>query len=95
MVSGRKMKKQYATVLSFNVKILPDAQDEARESGVKIISKEVIYHLLGEWKKHVEICIAQDRIEYGKGANFPVILEQIMHINKKAPLILGAKVIRG
>ncbi len=75
MQSGEKLKKEYATILSFNVKTLPEAEEYAKEKGVKIIAKEVIYHLEGEYFKHVEYCKEQARLEYGKGANFPVILE--------------------
>ena len=56
MDSGEKMKKQYATILSFNVKVNPQASDLAKELGVKIISKEIIYHLDVEYKKHAEWC---------------------------------------
>ena len=68
------MKRQYATILSFNVKILPEALALSKEKGVKIIAKEVIYHLTDDFKEHVQACIYEERAEYGRGANFPVEL---------------------
>jgi translation initiation factor 5B len=95
------MKKQYATILSFNVKVNPEAEELARELGVKVIAKEIIYHLDVEYLKHAEWCREQEQIAYGRDANFPVVLEQVAHIvcgggiKKPKPLIIGVKVLKG
>jgi translation initiation factor 5B len=36
----------YGAILSFNVKVLPDAEEEARNRDVKIFQSNVIYHLI-------------------------------------------------
>lgn len=52
--SDNKIKKHFATILAFNVKILPEAAILAQEKGVTIFAEEVIYHLTDKYNKHVE-----------------------------------------
>jgi translation initiation factor IF-2 len=56
MQSGQKLKREYAAILSFNVKTLPEAEALAKEKGVKIIAKEVIYHLEGAYFEYRDWC---------------------------------------
>lgn len=42
-------------ILNFNVKVLPDAEEEALKSGVKIFQNNVIYRLLEEYEDWVRI----------------------------------------
>ncbi len=44
----------YGAVLAFNVKVLPDAEEEARERGVKIFQQKVIYHLIDEFSSWLQ-----------------------------------------
>jgi len=39
----------YGAVLAFNVKILPDAQEEARNKGIQIFEHNIIYHLIDNY----------------------------------------------
>jgi translation initiation factor 5B len=44
----------YGAILAFNVKVLPDAQEEARNRGVQIFQHNIIYHLIDnytQWMK--------------------------------------------
>ncbi len=41
----------FGVVLSFNARVLPDAEEEARERGVKIFQQNVIYHLIDEFSE--------------------------------------------
>jgi translation initiation factor 5B len=38
-----------ATVLAFNVKILPDAEEEAKISGIPIFRSDIIYHMIEDY----------------------------------------------
>jgi translation initiation factor 5B len=38
-----------AAILAFNVKILPDAEEEARIAGIPIFKSDIIYHLLEDY----------------------------------------------
>ena len=93
--SDNKIKKHFATILAFNVKILPEAAILAQEKGVTIFAEEVIYHLTDKYNKHVEQCEINDKASYGRGANFPVILNTVAVFNRKKPLVLGVEVERG
>lgn len=39
----------YGAVLAFNVRILPDAEEEAKDRGVRIFQHNVIYHLIDDF----------------------------------------------
>ena len=41
----------YGVILAFNVKVLPDAEEEAERRRVKIFRHNVIYHLIDEYLK--------------------------------------------
>jgi translation initiation factor 5B len=44
----------HAVVLAFNVRVLPDAQQEATSAGIPIFKAEIIYHLLEDYLKWFE-----------------------------------------
>jgi len=39
----------YGVILTFNAKVLPDAEEEARNDGVQIFSEKIIYHLIDNY----------------------------------------------
>ena len=41
-------------MLCFNVKVLPDALKFAKENNIKLIQKDIIYHLVEDFNKHAE-----------------------------------------
>lgn len=47
-------KKEYATMLAFDIKILDDAQKFADENGVKIFNAKIIYHLFTQFMDYVK-----------------------------------------
>lgn len=44
---------RFATVLAFDVKILPEAQQFADQNGIKIFSANIIYHLFDQFMAYV------------------------------------------
>lgn len=48
-------KKEYLTMLCFDVKILEDAAKFAQDNHIKIIPAKIIYHLTDEFYKYVDI----------------------------------------
>ncbi|MCE4616927.1 MAG: translation initiation factor IF-2 [Aeropyrum sp.] len=50
----KKIDKYLGVVLAFNVKILPEAEEEASRSGVKIFREGVIYRLIEEFEDWVK-----------------------------------------
>jgi translation initiation factor 5B len=51
-----KQKKEFATLLAFDVRITPEAAKFAEEEGIKIFSANIIYHLFDEFTKYVKEC---------------------------------------
>jgi translation initiation factor 5B len=44
----------YGAILGFNVKILPDAQQEAQSTAIQIFQADIIYHLIDDYKKWMQ-----------------------------------------
>jgi translation initiation factor 5B len=53
-VSVRYEEPLYGAILAFNVKILPDAEQEAQSQRVKIFWNDIIYNLMDEYVKWME-----------------------------------------
>ena len=51
-----KIKKEFATVLAFDVRITPEAQTFADKEGIKIFSAKIIYHLFDNFTEYVKQC---------------------------------------
>jgi len=92
---NKKKKREFATVLAFDVKILPEAQLFADQNGIKIITANIIYHLTDKFTEHVKEIKLRAKQEEGKDAVFPCILKIVGIFNAKAPLIMGVEVERG
>ena len=88
-----------ALVLAFDVKVVPEAAEMAKQIGVTIFTGDIIYHLLDKFTKHMEDCKAKERAALAeKGvAVFPVILNIIPTnvFNKKNPFVLGVDIVEG
>ncbi|MCX6775707.1 MAG: translation initiation factor IF-2 [Candidatus Micrarchaeota archaeon] len=50
----RNQNRYYGVVLSFNVDVLEDAEEESRRTGITIMKEGIIYALLDNYKKWVE-----------------------------------------
>jgi translation initiation factor 5B len=84
-------------LLSFNVKVLPDALNEAKTQGVKIFQHNVIYHLIEDyinWVKSEEDAQAQRELEQlilpGKIKILPACV-----FRRSKPAIFGVEVLAG
>jgi translation initiation factor 5B len=51
-----KIKKEYATILAFDVRVTPDAQKFAEDEGIKIFTANIIYHLFDDFTAYVKKC---------------------------------------
>lgn len=84
-------------LLSFNVKVLPDALDEAKSQGVRIFQHNVIYHLIEDylnWVKAEEDAQTQRELEKlilpGKIKILPACI-----FRRSKPAIFGVEVLAG
>jgi len=89
--------KTFAVILAFDVEVEKDAQKMADESGVKIFTADIIYHLFDQFKDYMGKIKAEKQKSASEEAVFPCILTIFPEyvFNKKEPIILGIEVVEG
>ncbi|ASI13556.1 translation initiation factor aIF2/5B [Candidatus Mancarchaeum acidiphilum] len=87
----------YAVIIAFNVSIDNDAEEEAKTSGVKIISENVIYKLIDSYKEFVNLRTTAKKKEAEDRITFPSKIEVIAGdcFRVSHPAIFGIKVETG
>ncbi|XP_071716410.1 uncharacterized protein [Rutidosis leptorrhynchoides] len=90
-------KKEFATILAFDVKVTPEARELADDLGVKIFIADIIYHLFDQFKAYIDNLKEEKKKEAAEDAVFPCVLQIMPNcvFNKKDPIILGVDVIEG
>ncbi|KAI5079715.1 hypothetical protein GOP47_0005194 [Adiantum capillus-veneris] len=92
-----RKKKEYATILAFDVKVTPEAKELAEELGVRIFTADIIYHLFDQFTAYMNNIREEKRKEVAEEAVFPCVLriKPEFVFNKKDPIILGVDVTEG
>ncbi len=87
----------YGVVLAFNVKTLPDAEEEAKNRGVPIFQHNIIYHLIDDYVQWVKSeKEAQLKEEFGKLVKPGKIKLLPGYVFRRAkPAIVGIEVLAG
>ncbi|KAG0488912.1 hypothetical protein HPP92_007723 [Vanilla planifolia] len=90
-------RKEYATILAFDVKVMPEARELAEESGVRIFVADIIYHLFDQFKAYIDNLREEKKKESAEEAVFPCVLKIMPNcvFNKKDPIVLGVNVVEG
>ncbi|GMH12628.1 hypothetical protein Nepgr_014469 [Nepenthes gracilis] len=90
-------KKEYATILAFDVKVTPDVRDYAVEVGVKLFNADIIYHLFDQFKAYIDNLKEEKKKEAADEVVFPCVLKILPNciFNKKDPIVLGVDVLEG
>ncbi|XP_019083407.1 PREDICTED: eukaryotic translation initiation factor 5B-like [Camelina sativa] len=90
-------KKEYATILAFDVKVTTEASELAEDMGVKIFCADIIYHLFDLYKAYIEKIKEEKKKESAEEAVFPCVLQILPNcvFNKKDPIVLGVDVVEG
>lgn len=90
-------KKEFATILAFDVRVTKEASEFAEQEGIKIFTAEIIYHLFDEFTLYLKQCQDERKNTGGTDAIFPCMLEVVKDAvyNRKAPIILGVNVVAG
>jgi translation initiation factor 5B len=87
----------YGVILAFNVKILPDAEEEAENNGIQIFKEQIIYHLVDnylEWlKSQREAKIEREFEKLVKPGKIRVMEGYVFRRAK--PAIFGVEVLAG
>lgn len=96
-IGGEGTKKEFASILAFDVKVTPEAQEFAEENGIKIFTELIIYRLFNNFKDYMEKCVDERKKEEGTKAVFPVVLEPVKNacFNQKNPIVIGVTVKAG
>ena len=96
-ISVKHEEPLYGAILAFNVKILPDAEKEARDNKVQVFWNDIIYNLMDDYvrwmegereakaRKEFEALVKPGKIEIMEGYVF----------RRAKPAIFGAKVLGG
>jgi len=87
----------YGVVLAFNVKVLPDAEEEAKNRGVPIFQHNIIYHLIDDYIQWVKSeKEAQLKEEFGRLIKPGKIKLLPGYVFRRAkPAIVGIEVLAG
>merc|ERR1719336_1812850 len=90
-------KAEFAVILAFDVDIAQDAADLAEESGIRIMTADIIYQLQVQFQEYIDSVSSQFKDEYRDKAVFPVLMEIIPNkiFARKDPIIFGVEIIRG
>jgi translation initiation factor 5B len=87
----------YGAVLAFNVKMLPDAEEEATNRGVQIFREKIIYHVIENY-----LAWFKGKREAGLEQNFEVLVKpgkiRVMEgyvFRRARPAIFGVEVLAG
>ncbi len=87
----------YGAILAFNVKVLPDAQDEARNRSVQIFQHNIIYHLIDnytQWlKSEQEARVLREFEKFTRPGMVRIIPGYVFRSAK--PAIFGVEVLAG
>jgi len=90
-------KKEYATILAFDVKVTQEARELADEAGAKNFIADIIYHLFDQFKAYIDNLKEEKKKEVAEEAVFPCSLKIVPnHVyNKKDPIVVGVDVLEG
>ncbi|MEM3550262.1 MAG: translation initiation factor IF-2 [Candidatus Bathyarchaeia archaeon] len=87
----------YGVILAFNVKILPDAEEEAKNKGVQVFKEKIIYHLIDNYlswfKEQTEAKIEEEFEKIVKPGKIRLIEGYVFRRAK--PAIVGVEVLAG
>ena len=75
VATSEQTNKEYACLLAFDVKVMPDAAQFAEENEIKIFTAKIIYHLFDDFTEYVETCKRDRKAGQGNRAVFPAICE--------------------
>ncbi len=93
----KKHDRYLGVILAFNVKVLPEAMDEAKRLGIKIFQNNVIYRLLEEYEEWVQEEKRRARIEslnqLVRPGKFRILEGYVFR--RSNPAIVGVEVLGG
>ncbi|MHA1583945.1 MAG: translation initiation factor IF-2, partial [Promethearchaeota archaeon] len=93
-VAAREVDSMSGQICAFNVKILPDAEAEALNQGIRIFSSPVVYRVVDEYKEYIEQrkneTIANVMSELVLPGKFKILPQYIFR--RSNPIVMGVHV---
>lgn len=92
-----KRKEEYAVILAFDVKVMPEASALAAESGVKIITADTVYRLVNIYTEHIKGLKEAKKMQCAADAVFPCTLKILPNrvYHSKDPIVCDVEVVEG
>lgn len=92
-----KRKEEYAAILAFNVRVMPEADVLASESGVKIVTADTVYKLVDSFNEHIKRSKELKKMQCAVDAVFPCTLKILPNrvYRKKDPFLCDVEVLEG
>lgn len=86
-----------SVVLGFNVRILPDAMEEANKQGIRIFTHDVIYKLMEEYQAYVEKIKEDEKLVGLANLVRPAVLKILPEyiFRRSNPAVFGVKIEKG
>lgn len=96
-IINEKSLQEFRTILAFNVEIDDDAEKEANNKKVVILTSDIIYQLFTQFTKYKQSLLNQRKEESRDKMSFPCVLKILENciFNKKNPLVFGVEVLEG
>lgn len=90
-------RKEFATILAFDVPVEKEARELADDTGVKIFTADIIYHLFDQFTAYMEHMKKERREQVNDEVVFPSICKILpQHVyNKRDPIVVGVDVMEG
>ncbi|XP_062204137.1 eukaryotic translation initiation factor 5B-like [Phragmites australis] len=92
-----KRKEEYAAILAFDVKVMPEAFDLAAESGVKIFTADTVYKLVDSFTDHIKKLKEERKKQCASDTVFPCTLKILPNrvYHSKDPIVCDVEVLEG
>ncbi|KAB1222271.1 Eukaryotic translation initiation factor 5B [Morella rubra] len=90
-------KREYATILAFDVVVSQEAAELAKAVNVKIFSADVIFHLKRKFEAYIDELKEEKKTEAAAHAVFPCVLKILPKciFHRKNPILLKVDVLEG
>ncbi|AKG39441.1 translation initiation factor IF-2 [Infirmifilum uzonense] len=88
---------KYAAILAFNVKVTPEAREEAAQKGVQIFTERILYRLVENFLKWFEEQRALERRRIFEKVTPPAVVQILPGyvFRRRDPIIVGVRVVCG
>jgi translation initiation factor 5B len=92
-----KRKEEYAAILAFDVRVMPESFDLASESGVKIFTADTVYKLVDSFTYYIKKLKEEKMKQYVAEAVFPCTLKILPNLvyHSKDPIVCDVEVLEG